>query len=71
VDFGNCDADGAVRLVTRGTLEALVKASLELSDGMEIVLSDGELSALGTVSMRDGMWSAIVTQWFDGSIDQA
>lgn len=65
VDFGNCDADGAVRLMTRGATNALEEASLQLYEGMEIYLSDGELSAKGSVSLRDGMWVATIIQWMD------
>lgn len=65
VDFGNCDADGAVRLTTRGTLDTLAKASLQLREGMEVCLSDGELFAEGVVSFRDGMGVAAVIRWTD------
>jgi hypothetical protein len=63
VDFGNCDEDGAVRLVTRGTVEYLQSHGIVLSEGLPLVLSDGELTAEGTCTLRQGMWVAIVTRW--------
>jgi hypothetical protein len=60
VDFGNADEDGAIRLVTRGTLEYCRDHGIELSDGMRIVMSDGEITAEGIVSQRGGFWVAVV-----------
>ena len=60
VDFGNADEDGAVRLVTVGTVEHLRFHSIELSDGMKITVSDGELTAGGTCTKRDNMWVVLV-----------
>lgn len=53
VDFGNCDADGAVRLVTR------------VKEGLAVLLTDGELNATARVTMRDGMWVAVIVAWLD------
>jgi hypothetical protein len=63
VDFGNAEEDGAVRLNTRGTLQHLQSASLALSEGLQIAMSDGELVAEGTCVWRDGIWVAVVTGW--------
>lgn len=65
VDFGNCDADGAVRLITAGAVEAIAAADLRLHEGVELRLTDGELNAIGTASFRDGMWVAIIVTWLD------
>lgn len=63
VDFGNRDEDGAVRLGTRGTVEHLKSHRIKLSEGMPIVMSDGELSAEGVCTQRHSMWVAIVSRW--------
>jgi uncharacterized protein YwbE len=63
VDFGNCDVDGSVRLITRGTVDAIEKASIRLQDGLEVVLTDGEITAAGLVYFRDGMWVAEIREW--------
>jgi hypothetical protein len=63
VDFGNRDPDGAVRLSTRGTVEHLVAHGISLSEGMPITMSDGELTAEGTCTHREGMWVAVVKRW--------
>ncbi len=63
VDFGNRDEDGAVRLITRGTIDHLRSQGIELSEGMPILMSDGELTAEGTCTQRNGMWVAVVSQW--------
>jgi hypothetical protein len=48
VDFGNRDEDGAIRLVAHGTIEYLQSHGIELSEGLRILMSDGELAAEGT-----------------------
>lgn len=63
VDFGNADEDGAVRLVTRGTLEYCKDHNIVLSDGMKVAMSDGEITAEGVVSKRGGLWVAIIQKW--------
>lgn len=63
IDFGNCDADGAVRLVTRATVDALKEQSVELKEGMTLTLTDGELTAEGVTKMRDGLWVVIINRW--------
>jgi hypothetical protein len=61
VDFGNRDQDGALRLVTRGTVEHLKFHGITLSEGLEITMSDGELTAEGTCTHRQGIWVAGVS----------
>ena len=63
VDFGNCGADGAVRLVTRGATEAIEAAQIRLQEGLEVLLTDDELNATARVTMRDGMWVAVIANW--------
>jgi hypothetical protein len=63
VDFGNRDVDGAVRLITQGTLRHLESHGITLSEGMPIVMSDGELTAEGTCTQREGMWIAVIDRW--------
>jgi hypothetical protein len=63
VDFGNADEDGAVRLCTRGTLEYCKDRDIIFSDGMKIVMSDGELTAEGVVFQRGGLWVARIQKW--------
>jgi hypothetical protein len=63
VDFGNADEDGAVRLVTEGSVEHLRFHNIELSEGMKVIVSDGELTADGTCTKRDNMWVVLVERW--------
>ncbi len=63
VDFGNCDVDNAVRLTTKGTVDALKQEGIQLKDGMELTITDGELTAVGVACMRDGMWVAQIVRW--------
>jgi hypothetical protein len=63
VDFGNRDEDGAVTLVTRGTLEHLKSHGIVLSEGLPLLMSDGELTAEGTCMQRQGMWVAVISRW--------
>lgn len=65
VDFNSADQDHAVRLGTRATLAYLNKESLQLHEGMEVLISDDELSARAKVTMRDGMWVAVVWEWLE------
>jgi hypothetical protein len=65
VDFSNRDEDGAVRLVTRGTLDYCRKHGLVFSEEMAVVMSDGELKAEAGLSQRDGMWVAQILKWLD------
>jgi ABC-type Mn2+/Zn2+ transport system permease subunit len=62
-DFGNADSAGNVRLNLRGTEEDLRRMKLELREGLEVLLSDGELSTRGRVhfSTEEGIWVAAVS----------
>ena len=44
-DFGNAEADGAVRLANAGTLQDLADLGIALREGLTLYLSDGELRA--------------------------
>jgi len=37
--------------------------NLQLRDGLKIGMTDGEFTAIGEVSMRDGMWIAVIFEW--------
>jgi hypothetical protein len=63
VDSGNRDVDGAVRLITRGTSEYLKSHGITLVEGLPIVMSDGEVTAAGVCTLREGIWVAIVNRW--------
>jgi hypothetical protein len=65
VDFGNRDPDGAVRLTTRGTEAYLAENAVSLHEGLEIDMTDDELLAEGHVTMRDGMWVAVLDRWIE------
>lgn len=65
VDFNNADADGAVRLETKGTLDFLRSRSIELAEGMTVIIADDELIARALVTMRDGIWVARIEGWLD------
>jgi hypothetical protein len=54
-----------VRLVTRGTVEAIKAAQTLLQEGLEVLLTDGEINATGRVTMRDGIWVAEISNWLD------
>lgn len=58
VDFNAMNEDSSVRLNTRGALEALESDHIALREGMDIVISDGDLSANARVCIRHGIWSA-------------
>jgi hypothetical protein len=63
VDFNNADEDEAVRLVTRGTLDFLRANAIELFEGMDVTITDGEILADAVVTMRHGAWVAVVGRW--------
>jgi hypothetical protein len=65
VDFNNADEDYAVHLVTRGTLDFLRTNSIELSEGMDVTITDDELLAHAVVTMRHGMWAAVIDRWLN------
>ena len=65
-DFTNASPEGWVRLNLRGTIDDLEAQGLELKAGMRILLSDGELGAVGVVHFSDEekMWVASIA-WAD------
>jgi hypothetical protein len=65
VDFGNRDPDGAVRLTTHGVDQYLAEHALSLCEGLEVEMTDDELLAEGHVTMRDGMWIAVLERWIE------
>jgi hypothetical protein len=65
VDFGNRDDDGAVRLVTRGTVEYLEINNIVLEEGMKLMMTDGEVRAEGICAWRQGIWVAVVRRWME------
>ena len=65
VDFANCDEDGAIRLVTQGTVDYLRSNKVDLAEGLDILMSDGEIFADGSCTMRDGIWVAVVARWIE------
>jgi hypothetical protein len=65
-DFNNADPAGRVRLHVRGTVDDLKTFSIELCEGLELTLSDGELRVRGIVrfSTDEQIWVAEVN-WND------
>jgi hypothetical protein len=59
-DFNNLDEDGYIRLNTAGTLEDIRAASIQLKDGLRLVVSDGDLTAEVLVREpgRERVWRA-------------
>ncbi len=58
VDFHNADAEGYVRLNTNGTVADLSRLGITLHDGMNLRVSDGEITIAGTVHGpgAEGVW---------------
>lgn len=65
VDFNSADEDYAVRLGTKATQALLNRESLQLHEGMRVLITDDELAARAEVKMRDGMWVAVILEWLD------
>jgi len=63
IDFNNADEDGAYRLHLPVTSEYLQANGLELHEGMEVEITDGELLARARVTYREGIWVAVVVEW--------
>lgn len=61
-DFNNADSRGRVRLNCAGTISDLRAKNMGLREGLEVVLSDGELVAEGTVlwSREEAIWVAVI-----------
>jgi hypothetical protein len=58
-DFGNSDPDGAVRLITDGTLDDLKRLNISLSEGMHLWLTDYDVEVTGNTTYRNGVWVLI------------
>ncbi len=65
VDFNNADDDCTVRLVTQATRAFLDQESLQLYEGMDVLITDEELTARAEVRLRDGVWVAVIQGWLD------
>lgn len=69
-DFNNRDEDGYIRLNTIGTEEDLRANSIQLKDGIYLLVSDGDLTAevLVRAPGREQVWRAeIVSTPIDSS----
>lgn len=65
VDFNNADADGVVRLNINGVRRILGEMPWALTEGAEVLITDGEIHASAVVQLSDGIWVARITQWLD------
>lgn len=61
-DFMNADPAGNVRLNTHGTFEDLARYSLQLTEGLAVVISDGDIVADAVVhfSAAENIWVAAI-----------
>ena len=57
-DFNNRDRDGCIRLNTVGTVADLARFSIQLKDGLQLSVSDGDLIARIAVRApgHEGVW---------------
>ena len=62
VDFQNADSDGRVRLNTRAAIRDIEALTQPLTEGPQLELIDGELTASGTATMSptEGIWTAVI-----------
>lgn len=62
VDFHNADSRGRIRLNCVGTARDLSENQIELTEGLKLTLSDGELEAEGEVQFAEGekLWVAAI-----------
>jgi hypothetical protein len=63
-DFGNSDEDGAIRLVTSGSLGDLQRMNISLSEGHLIWLTDYDVEVIGKTAFRNGTWVVTPTSKF-------
>lgn len=61
-DFNNADARGRLRLNCQGTLDDLATMQKILREGLEVVVSDGDLQADAVVvrSKEEEVWVAVI-----------
>lgn len=64
VDFGNAEEDGAIRLITNGTLADLERMNISLKEGQGVWLTDGDVEINGEIEFRVGMWVAVPVSKF-------
>lgn len=59
-DFNNSDALGRLRLTCVGTIEDLSRSGTVLREGLQVLVYDGDLEAVGTVrySEDEHIWVA-------------
>jgi hypothetical protein len=62
VDFHNADAEGYVRLNTNGTVADISRFGIVLQEGMNLSVSDGEITIAGIVHEpgAEGVWRLAV-----------
>ena len=60
VDFNNCDTEGRVRLITKGTIDDIERMNIKLETGLKVLLDDDELSVEGVIefSEKENIWVA-------------
>ncbi len=59
-DFNNIAQDGSLALTCAGSVASIEALDRPLADGEEVLLSDGELRAVGRVVRRaDGTWDVL------------
>ncbi|QWT21310.1 hypothetical protein KPL74_04745 [Bacillus sp. NP157] len=63
VDFNNCDADGAIRLSTKGVADSLARDNVQLVEGMAVEITDGEIFAVARIALHDGFCVAVFDEW--------
>jgi hypothetical protein len=63
-DFNNCDEDGAIRLVTSGSLADLQRMNILPSEGELIWLTDHDVEVIGKTAFRNGTWVVTLTSKF-------
>ena len=59
VDFNNTEEDGAVRLHLPSTVKSLEGQNLQLDEGMQVWMTDGDVEVLGKVMRREDIWVAL------------
>jgi len=58
-DFNDFASSGTLPLICFGSKESIAKLVIPLSNGEEIILSDGELKVIARVcQLDDGTWEA-------------
>lgn len=63
VDFNARDDDDAVRLSWGSERQAIDGTIVPMREGQEAYITDDEVAAIGRVTLRDGIWVVVITQW--------